>query len=108
MQDANEFLDDYFTAAADTDPENHVSLFGDDAVVHDDGRSLRGLVAVRRWRSEVPSVRYDLREVAGTATACHAVAAVSGDFPGSPVTLRFTFERDARGRISMLDIEPET
>ncbi|MFI6210052.1 nuclear transport factor 2 family protein [Streptomyces sp. NPDC051041] len=107
MKDAEEFAEEYFAAATDTDRERYFSLFDDDVVVHDDGRSLRGLAAVRRWRGEVPPVRYDLREAAGTATACHAVAVVSGDFPGSPVTLRFTFERDARGRITLLDIEPE-
>lgn len=60
----------------------------------------------RRWREETPNVDYDLLEVAGTPTACRAVAQVSGDFPGSPVTLRFAFERDVRGKITVLTITP--
>ncbi|WP_233362252.1 nuclear transport factor 2 family protein [Streptomyces sp. GMR22] len=106
MQNIQRFAEEYFEAAVDPNRERYFSLFGDDVVVHDDGRSHHGLTAVRRWRAEVPSVRYDLREVTGTATACKAVAAVSGDFPGSPVTLRFAFTRDVRGKITQLDIEP--
>jgi hypothetical protein len=106
--EARDFAEEYFAAAVDTDHGRHAALFADDALVHDDGRSHRGLAAVRRWHGEVPAVVYDLREVTGTAAACRAVAAVSGDFPGSPVTLRFTFERDARGKITLLDIEPAT
>jgi len=97
MQDLQGFAEEYFEAAVDPDRERYFSLFDDDVVVRDDGRSHHGRTAVRRWRDEVPSVRYDLREITGTATACEAVAEVSGDFPGSPVTLRFAFERDARG-----------
>ncbi|MFC1230697.1 MULTISPECIES: nuclear transport factor 2 family protein [Streptomyces] len=106
MQDTQEFVEEYFAAATDPDRERYFTLFADGIVVHDDGRSLQGVAAVRRWHDEVPAVRHDLREVTGTATACQAVAEVSGDFPGSPVTLRFTFERDAQGKIILLDIAP--
>ncbi|WP_413099880.1 nuclear transport factor 2 family protein [Streptomyces sp. Inha503] len=106
MLDIQDFAEEYFAAAVDPDGERYFSLFADAVVVHDDGRSHHGLTAVRRWRAEVPSVRYDLREITGTATACKAVAAISGDFPGSPVTLRFAFTRDVQGKITQLDIEP--
>ncbi|MGY6026049.1 hypothetical protein [Streptomyces spinosirectus] len=59
---------------------------------------------MRRRRTEVPPVRYDVREVTGTATACRAAVEVSGDFAGSPVGLRFAFERDRQGKITLLDI----
>ncbi len=104
--DTHRFVEEYFAAAPDPDRERYFALFGDDVVVRDDGRSLQGLAQVRRWRDEVPSVHYALREVTGTPTACRAVAEVSGDFPGSPVTLRFAFERDTQGKITMLDIAP--
>jgi len=106
MHDIQEFTEEYFGAAVDPDRERYFSLFRDDVVVHDDGRSHHGLTAVRRWRAGIPSVRYNLRGVTGTATACTAVAEVSGDFPGSPVTLRFAFVRDVQGMITQLDIEP--
>jgi len=106
MQDIQGFAEEYFQAAVVPDRERYFSLFGNDVVVHDDGRSHHGLAAVRRWRAEVPSVRYDVREVTGTSTACKAVAEVFGDFPGSPVTLRFAFTRDVQGKITQLDIAP--
>ncbi|MFR0357639.1 nuclear transport factor 2 family protein [Streptomyces sediminimaris] len=107
MQDIQEFAEEYFAAATDPDRERYFALFDDAVVVvHDDGRSHQGLPAVRRWRTEVPPVHYDLRAVTGTATACRAVAEISGDFPGSPATLRFTFERNTSGRITLLDIAP--
>jgi len=104
MQDVQEFTEEYFAAAAEPGLERHLALFADAAVVHDDGHTHHGLTAVRRWRTEVPPVRYDVREVTGTATACEAVVEVSGDFAGSPVDLRFAFERDGRGKIALLDI----
>ncbi|MFD8305086.1 nuclear transport factor 2 family protein [Streptomyces sp. NPDC059690] len=106
MQDAQEFAEEYFAAAIDSDREHYFALFDDDVVVHDDGRSHQGLAAVRHWRAEVPPVRYDLHGVTGTATACAAVAEVSGDFPGSPIDLRFIFERNTQGKITLLDITP--
>ncbi|MET9358434.1 nuclear transport factor 2 family protein [Streptomyces sp. NPDC006617] len=106
MQDIRAFVEGYVAAATGPDRERHVALFHDDAAVHDDGRSLRGLAEVRRRRKETPNVDYDLLEVAGTPTDCLAVAQVSGNFPGSPVTLRFAFERDARGEITVLTITP--
>ncbi|MFE5398730.1 nuclear transport factor 2 family protein [Streptomyces sp. NPDC056568] len=107
MQDIRAFVEEYVAAATGPDREHHVALFHDDATVHDDGRSLRGLAEVRRWREGTPNVDYDLLEVAGTPAACRAVAQVCGDFPGSPVTLRFAFERDARGKITVLTITPD-
>ncbi|MFE0520917.1 nuclear transport factor 2 family protein [Streptomyces sp. NPDC058954] len=100
MQDAQEFVREYFAAAVASDRGRYFTLFDDDVVVPDDGRSHQGLAAVRRWRTEVPPVRYDLHDITGTPTACTALAEVSGDFPGSPVTLRFTFERNTQRSIS--------
>jgi hypothetical protein len=104
--DIDEFAAQYFAAAVDPERERYFALFADDVVVHDDGRTHRGLADVRNWRAEVPPVQYAVREVTGDAAACVAVAEISGDFSGSPVVLRFSFERDAGGRITLLDIAP--
>ncbi|CAL9342519.1 hypothetical protein C1708_01830 [Streptomyces sp. DH-12] len=104
--EARSFVEEYVAAAAAAGHARYLALFDDNAVVRDEDRTHRGLTEVRRWRDQVPPVEYDVREVTGTAAACRAVAEVSGDFPGSPVTLRFAFERDARGRITRLEITP--
>ncbi len=70
-------------------------------------RGSGAVVEVRRWLDHVPPVEYDVREVTGTRAVCRAVAEVPGDFPGSPGTLRFTFDRDARGAITRLEITPD-
>ncbi|MDU0251823.1 nuclear transport factor 2 family protein [Streptomyces sp. PU10] len=79
MQDIRAFVEEYVAAATGPDPERHIALFRDDAVVHDDGRTLRGLAEVRRWREETPNVDYDLLEVAGTLPP-------AGPSPRSPGT----------------------
>lgn len=104
--DVKEFAREYFAAAIDPDQEHYIALFSETAIVHDDGRTYRGTADVRRWRSEVPPVRYELREASGGRASCLAVAEVSGEFPGSPVALRFSFERDEQGLITALDIAP--
>ncbi|MGA5313425.1 nuclear transport factor 2 family protein [Streptomyces pseudogriseolus] len=104
--DARAFVEEYVAAATAADHAPYLALFDDNAVVRDEGRTHRGRTEMRRWRDRVPPVEYDVREVTGTAAACRAVAEVSGAFPGSPVTLHFAFERDARGRITRLEITP--
>ncbi len=101
------FVEEYVAAATAADRARYLALFDDNAVVRDEGRTHRGRTEVRRWRDQVPPVEYDVREVTGTAAVCRAVADVSGDFPGSPVTLHFTFERNARGGITRLEITPD-
>jgi hypothetical protein len=104
--DIQKFAEEYFAAAIDIDRDRYLMLFSDEVVVHDDGQTHRGLAGVRGWRSEVPPVDYNLCEVTGTPAACVAAAEVSGDFPGSPITLRFAFRRDRQGKITTLDIKP--
>ncbi|GAB2495754.1 nuclear transport factor 2 family protein [Nocardiopsis aegyptia] len=101
-----EFVEEYFAAAIAHDQERYLALFSDDVIVHDDGRTHHGLAQVRAWHSEAPPVRYDLHEATGDPAAFLAAAEVSGDFPGSPIILRFSFQRNARGKITSLGIEP--
>ena len=99
----------YFDLAVPTTPaalDAYVALFAPDAVVHDDGRTHRGLDEIRAWRSDVPDVTYALQDVETTGAGRLATAEIAGDFPGSPVTLGFAFEYDAAGRIAVLTIAP--
>lgn len=93
----------YFARALD--PESYVALFAPDAVVEDDGRTWRGLDDVRRWRADVPEVRYAVRSVEEAGEEVVAVAEVAGDFPGSPIDLRFIFAYDDAGLVRGLKIE---
>lgn len=100
-------IETYFDLAGGNDIEAYVALFATDTVVHDDGTTRHGLDEVRAWRQEVPCVDYRVESVSpGPGSgAWTARTEISGDFPGSPVTLDFAFEI-AGGLIQRLDIAP--
>jgi hypothetical protein len=95
--------------AADTaDAQAVADCFADDAVVIDEHREHRGLVAIRRWRLEA-GVKYHYSSmpiaVSNFGIETMVTARVSGDFPGSPVELRYRFALDG-DRIVSLEITP--
>jgi hypothetical protein len=96
----------YFDLAT-TQPHTaaYFDQFTDDATVEDDGNTYQGIAAIRAWRTEVPTVHYDVQHVERHGSSARARAAVSGDFPGSPVTLCFEFDYADDDRISALRIK---
>jgi hypothetical protein len=97
-------IDRYFTLAA-TDPTGFLAQFADDAVVTDEGRTHVGIAGIHAWRTSVPDVTYRVATVDTVGDRHDVRAEISGDFPGSPVTLVFelTFDGD---RIRTLHIHP--
>jgi hypothetical protein len=93
----------YFELATQPDTDDYFAQFTDDAVVEDEGKERHGIAEIRAWRTEVPSVRYDVKEVERRSDVTDANVEISGDFPGSPVTLSFHFEF-AGDRIAVLRI----
>ena len=84
----------FVKAKNDRDTTAVVTCFADDAVVHDEGQEMRGLVAIKEW-SEKSFRKYqytieptNLREE-GDKTVL--TATLTGNFPGSPVSLDFNF-----------------
>lgn len=90
-----------------TDLEAYFALFRADATVEDEGREHHGIAEIRRWRTEVPPVTYNVRSVDPSGSGYTVDAEIAGDFPGSPVTLNFYFEFDGES-ISVLRIRPAT
>lgn len=80
--------------------------FTDDGVVKDESHVHRGRAAIAAWKSAA-SARYNYRseplaaEQAGGDTL--VTARVAGDFPGSPIELRYRFAIEG-DRISTLEI----
>ncbi|NMO88553.1 nuclear transport factor 2 family protein [Actinomycetospora sp. TBRC 11914] len=105
MTTTQDLVTRYFVLAAAEDLEAYFAQFADDAVVEDEGHVHRGIGAVRAWRTSVPPVTYDVRDVEPTADGHRALVVISGDFPGSPVTLAFAFGHDGE-RIRTLTIRP--
>ena len=82
----------YFPLAAQGDSEAYLALFDDDAVVEDEGKTYRGIEAIRQWRTDVPQVTYDITAADVQADGVVVTATITGDFPGSPFAgLRFRF-----------------
>jgi len=97
----------YF-AADRLDSEAVAQCFTKDAVVKDEGRLHTGRASIRQWKAEA-SAKYQYTcepfrsEQKGgvTEVTCH----LTGNFPGSPIDLRFLFRLE-RGKIANLEIIP--
>ena len=96
----------YLNSEATTDVESLASCFAADAVVHDEGRTIRGLDAIKAWKKDAKA-KYQytvqpLEAVQDQATVTMR-ARLTGTFPGSPieVTYRFVLAND---KIALLEI----
>lgn len=93
--------------AADTvDADSLACCFHEDAVVIDEHRTYHGRVAIARWKADVTAkYHYTSKPLFLEASAHDTVvtARVSGEFPGSPATLRyrFTLQNDAIARLEI-------
>jgi len=81
------------------DVKSILSCFSDDAVVHDEGETLRGKKAIEDWIVKtIEKYRFHFKPLSVEVEESGFVVAieVSGTFPGSPVTpdYHFTVESD--------------
>lgn len=98
---------DYFNADK-TDGEAVARCFTDNAVVKDEGHIYNGRAAIRRWKEDV-SAKYTYtceplkseEQEGKTVVTCR----LTGNFPGSPVALRFCFQLEGE-QIASLEIVP--
>ena len=84
------------------------SCFSLDAVVKDEGKTYRGLDEIRHWRADAAAkYTYTCDPLAAEEQGGQIVVTcrLVGNFPGSPVDLRFFF-RLAGDKISALEITP--
>lgn len=85
----------YFDADNARNPDAVAAAFTDDAVVKDAGETRVGRASIREWKVETDQkYSYTLAEPFFIATEngqTQVIGHVSGDFPGSPVDLRYFF-----------------
>jgi ketosteroid isomerase-like protein len=96
----------YFAADRASDLDTLASCFTTDAVVRDEGRDHAGKDAIRRWKAEASrAYSYTATPFAIVEEGDRAILSshLVGDFPGSPVDLRYAF-RLLDGRIAALEI----
>ncbi|PWR09828.1 nuclear transport factor 2 family protein [Micromonospora acroterricola] len=107
--DLPEVIDRYFRAVGDGDLEAFVACFADTASVAVEDRVYEGRAAIRSWRERAMAAYSSTAEpVTVTPQAGDSylvLTRLSGDFPGSPVELRYRFTlRDEL--IGALDVRP--
>ena len=82
--------------------------FAGNAVVKDEGHIYEGREAIRRWKA-ASSAKFNYRveplAIADRAGLTVVTARLTGDFPGSPVQLRYRFALQD-GEIAGLEIAP--
>lgn len=97
----------YFTADQ-ADGEAVSRCFVENAVVKDEGHTYHGRAAIEQWKTDA-SAKYQYtcepvlceEQVGKTVVTCHLV----GNFPGSPLDLRFLFKLEG-DKIGSLEIIP--
>lgn len=95
----------YFSADQ-RDPDAVALCFTDGAVVVDERRTHKGREAIRRWKAQASTkFSYTVTPLAIRDDEGRTVVTghVSGDFPGSPVDLRYAFALED-GKIARLEI----
>jgi hypothetical protein len=94
---------------ADThDGEAIAQCFTKHGVVKDEGRTYSGSAAISAWKTEASTKYSYTSEPVGVEErdGGYAVTSrVTGNFPGSPVDLRFAFRLEG-GKIAFLEIAP--
>ena len=97
----------YFTADKG-DSEAVAQCFTENAVVKDEGHTYHGRAAIKQWKADA-STKY---QYTCEPFACEqkdgkvvVTSRLTGNFPGSPVDLRFFFEFEGE-KIASLEIIP--
>jgi hypothetical protein len=84
----------FVKAKNDRDTNAVLACFDDDAVVHDEGKKMTGLPAITKWSDEgFKKYQYtiDPTGIAKGDKKTILTATLTGNFPGSPVSLDFCF-----------------
>jgi len=105
--DLPEAIAAYF-AADKRDGEAVARCFTKGAVVKDEGHTHSGLAAIKAWKAAA-SAKYsytsDPLAVEQKDGRYIVTSRLAGNFPGSPVDLRYAFRLE-RGKIARLEINP--
>src|ERR1700757_4201066 len=90
------------------DSEAVAQCFTENAIVKDEGHTYQGRAAIKQWKTET-SAKYQYtcepRACERKADKIVVTCRLAGNFPGSPVELRFFFELDG-DQIASLEIIP--
>ena len=98
---------EYFAADKSSNAEAVSQCFSNDAIVKDEGRVYSGRQAIRQWKSH-SSTKYTYTvepfAIANEGGKTVVTSHLSGNFPGSPLDLRYFFLVE-HGKIAELEIQ---
>jgi hypothetical protein len=97
----------YFTADK-ADGETVSQCFTENAVVKDEGHTYHGRAAIKQWKTAASTkYQYTIEPLACEPKGGKIIVTsrLTGNFPGSPVDLRFSFDLEG-DRIASLEIIP--
>jgi hypothetical protein len=98
----------YVAAENQGDTETLARCFAEHAVVRDEGRTIEGLAAIREWKSGTrKKYQHRVEPLASVRKGDEIIVTsrLTGDFPGSPIDLRFIFVLEG-DKIASLEIRP--
>jgi ketosteroid isomerase-like protein len=96
----------YIAAENRGDTEAMAQCFAEHAVVRDEGQTIEGLAAIKRWKAETKKKYQHTIEPLACAQKDDTTIVTSrltGNFPGSPIDLKFIFGLDG-DKITSLEI----
>ena len=98
----------YFAADEQREAEAISRCFTVDAIVKDEGNTHAGLLAILQWKAEA-STKYSYTAepfaIADEGGRTIVTSRLVGNFPGSPVDLRYLFQLEG-DKIAELEIKP--
>ena len=96
----------YVAAENRGDADAMAKCFAEDAVVRDEGQTIEGLVAIRRWKAGTrKKYQHTVEPLACAQKGDKTIVTnrLTGKFPGSPIEVRFVFRLDG-DKIASLEI----
>jgi hypothetical protein len=96
----------YIGAANRGEAEALAQCFAESAVVRDEGKTIEGLAAIKKWMVETKQkYQHTIEPLAFTQKDGKTIVTnrLTGNFPGSPIELEFVFTLD-RDKIVTLEI----
>ena len=96
----------YIATANRGEAEALTQCFAESAIVRDEGKTIEGLAAIKKWIAETKQkYQYTIEPLAFTQKDGKTVVTnrLTGNFPGSPIELEFVFTLDC-DKIAALEI----
>ena len=94
----------YIAAENRGDTEALAQCFAEDAVVRDEGQTIEGLAAIKRWKAETrKKYQHTVEPLASAEKDGKTIVTsrLTGNFPGSPIELQFIFGLDGNKIVSL-------